>query len=1270
MQKRISIPLFFIGFFLISFAQAQVKIGDNPQVIDPSSILELESSDKVLVITRVDSEQMATIVPNRGALVYNTTADCVYYYDGTAWISMCEGVDGGALTALPIENDESTIVITPTADGNNIEIAPNSISSDQILNGGINGVDIQDGSIGRGKLAPNAVDKARIAENAVGPYAIDRDSLGLSFFNNDAGFITGANIVSADADNAIVIGSDGGALFDATTIETSIATNAAAIAADNDNSPTNELQTLNLTGSQLSISGVPGSVNLPTATGSDTKINAGNNVTIQGNGTTATPYVINANNEIDGSVTNELQDLDFDPATNILTITNAATATNEVNLSALAGGGGTTAQINSTPSITVAGNGSALTPYELTAVGGGGTGTTEVADGTTITGVGTAGDPFKIEPSATTGRYLSTDATGVVWSDLPPSGASALFDANTISGTGLIGNEYTVADDAINSAKIEDGTIDLADLSPMGATANGEIIQWDITANAGAGGWTIADNSGGHTGTPNSIFFADDSNAPTDAGNEFFWDPNVREENGGNFGALGIGLDGGVMSTKVKIHVAEQLNGKLTYPIEMQNRTNQNENNSAVGMLFSVDLDNAHGKGALSYERTGAWGVGDFHFLQNTVATATNPTLADKSFSILSNKDIQLYGNLIARNGAGTDGQVLTTNAAGETVWGTGGTGTSTTNTTFETTDTDADGIDDSLTITDSESATVSILLSEINTTNASFAVTDADADGTDDSLTITDSDGTEFSVPLADISSGANTTNSTFEITDTDLDGTDDSITITDSDGTALSISLADISSNTNTTNSTFEITDADADGTDDSLTITDSDGTALSVALADIGSGANTTNSTFEITDTDLDGTDDSITITDSDGTALSISLADISSNTNTTNSTFEITDADADGTDDSLTITDSDGTALSVALADIGSGANTTNSTFEITDTDADGTDDSLTITDSDGTALSVPLADISGPVSSDGITITGDGGATTPLTVAPLGINTAQLADDAVTVGKIAAGVDGEVLSTNAAGETVWAVPENLENEDVTLAEDRTINLGGNDFAFDGSGNVGIGTDTPSNKLEVDGAIRAQGILNSDGTVGEPSFRFNGDTNTGMYQGGLVDYLRFTTGGIEAMTIDPSQNVGIGTATPAQKLHVAGSIQADGSFISNDPVIQIPDYVFQKYFLGNSELKESYNFNTLSEVEAFIKKNHHLPGVTSAIKAKEEGHWNLSNSNLQNLEKIEELFLHTIEQEKEINRLKAEKEAMANELKTMKNDIEEIKALLNK
>ena len=136
-------------------------------------------------------------------------------------------------------------------------------------------------------------------------------------------------------------------------------------------------------------------------------------------------------------------------------------------------------------------------------------------------------------------------------------------------------------------------------------------------------------------------------------------------------------------------------------------------------------------------------------------------------------------------------------------------------------------------------------------------------------------------------------------------------------------------------------------------------------------------------------------------------------------------------------------------------------------------------------------------------------------------------------------------------------------------------------------------------------------------------------------------------------------------------------MAGNILADGNLITSGDVIydgditdNVPDYVFQKYFLGNSELKGTYNFTNLEEVEAFIKENHHLPGVTSAVEAKEKGQWNLSASNLQNLEKIEELFLHTIEQEKEIKKLKAEKEAMAKELKSMKNDIEEIKALLNK
>jgi hypothetical protein len=48
---------------------------------------------------------------------------------------------------------------------------------------------------------------------------------------------------------------------------------------------------------------------------------------------------------------------------------------------------------------------------------------------------------------------------------------------------------------------------------------------------------------------------------------------------------------------------------------------------------------------------------------------------------------------------------------------------------------------------------------------------------------------------------------------------------------------------------------------------------------------------------------------------------------------------------------------------------------------------------------------------------------------------------------------------------------------------------------------------------------------------DGTVSAPALTFNSDTNMGIYRGG-TDILKFVTAGTDAITIDASQNVGIG------------------------------------------------------------------------------------------------------------------------------------------
>ena len=91
-------------------------------------------------------------------------------------------------------------------------------------------------------------------------------------------------------------------------------------------------------------------------------------------------------------------------------------------------------------------------------------------------------------------------------------------------------------------------------------------------------------------------------------------------------------------------------------------------------------------------------------------------------------------------------------------------------------------------------------------------------------------------------------------------------------------------------------------------------------------------------------------------------------------------------------------------------------------------------------------------------------------------------------------------------------------------------------------------------------------------------------------------------------------------------------------------------------------GSEFLKSDYSFKSLSQVEDYVKTNGHLPGYLSAKTIKEEG-VDLMKTQLTNVEKIEELYLHTIEQEKA---LKA-KDAKIAELETRLSKIEQ---LLNK
>ncbi|WP_286863355.1 MULTISPECIES: hypothetical protein [Sphingobacterium] len=103
-----------------------------------------------------------------------------------------------------------------------------------------------------------------------------------------------------------------------------------------------------------------------------------------------------------------------------------------------------------------------------------------------------------------------------------------------------------------------------------------------------------------------------------------------------------------------------------------------------------------------------------------------------------------------------------------------------------------------------------------------------------------------------------------------------------------------------------------------------------------------------------------------------------------------------------------------------------------------------------------------------------------------------------------------------------------------------------------------------------------------------------------------------------------------NLGIGTENPQAKLAVNGNILAKEIKIKTD--ISVPDYVFEP----------DYELPSLKSVEDYVKLHRHLPEVPSASKIANEG-LDLAEMNLLLLKKIEELTLHMISQQKQIDKL---------------------------
>lgn len=89
----------------------------------------------------------------------------------------------------------------------------------------------------------------------------------------------------------------------------------------------------------------------------------------------------------------------------------------------------------------------------------------------------------------------------------------------------------------------------------------------------------------------------------------------------------------------------------------------------------------------------------------------------------------------------------------------------------------------------------------------------------------------------------------------------------------------------------------------------------------------------------------------------------------------------------------------------------------------------------------------------------------------------------------------------------------------------------------DYNLHVAGNIGVGTTTPSQKLDVGGNL----ILNA----ATSTLFLGSDSHQYIYGHAGSNYLTIATADTERLRIDSSGNVGIGTTSPAQLLHVEGA-----------------------------------------------------------------------------------------------------------------------------
>jgi carbonic anhydrase/acetyltransferase-like protein (isoleucine patch superfamily) len=239
------------------------------------------------------------------------------------------------------------------------------------------------------------------------------------------------------------------------------------------------------------------------------------------------------------------------------------------------------------------------------------------------------------------------------------------------------------------------------------------------------------------------------------------------------------------------------------------------------------------------------------------------------------------------------------------------------------------------------------------------------------------------------------------------------------------------------------------------------------------------------------------------------------------------------------------------------------------------------------------------------------------------------------------------------------------PTNLNNA-VAIGANAIVSQS-NSVVLGANANVGVGTSAPKNKLEI-----------TQGTANQSGLRLTNLTSASPAS--LTNQSKFLTvneqGDVILASLNGSGRLGVSESLWERKGSFLQSLQGEaiiiGSKVGHTPVgykLFVEDGILtEKVKVAVKNTAEwsdkvfapSYSLWPLADVEQYISKHQHLPGVPSAQEMVQQGN-DLHKTDAKLLEKIEELTLYSIQLEKQLEATKREQQAKIDKLERLVNQL---------